>query len=76
MKYDIKALIEKNDKLEELILNTSSGGNILNSNTIQLSEDNFVTFLNNKLPLNTEESLEEFENKLVDNTFRFKVVNV
>lgn len=27
MKYDIKTLIEKNEKLEELILNMSSGNN-------------------------------------------------
>lgn len=46
IKYDIKTLIEKNEKLEELILNTSNSGNFSNNITTQFSEDSFLTFLN------------------------------
>ncbi|XP_029348521.1 uncharacterized protein LOC115035028, partial [Acyrthosiphon pisum] len=74
MKYDIKTLIEKNEKLEELILNMSSSNNNLsigNSANV-LFEDDFLSYLNKILPLKTDETLLEFESKLTDNIFKSK----
>lgn len=45
MKYDIKTLFEKNEKLEDLILNTSNTGNISNNNTSQFLEIFFLLIL-------------------------------
>lgn len=78
MKYDIKTLIEKNEKFEELILNmTFTNNNLSIGNSTNVSfEDNFLSYLNKMLPLKTEETLVEFESKLVDNVFKSKVVNI
>lgn len=80
VKYDIKTLIEKNEKLEELILNMNAAGhNNLSSidNPTNVSfEDDFLSYLNKMFPLKTDEALQEFESKLVDNIFRSKVVNI
>jgi len=78
MKYDIKTLIEKNEKLEELILNMSSCNNnsSIGNSTNVLFEDDFLSYLNKILPLKTDETLLEFESKLADNIFKSKVVNI
>jgi len=79
MKYDIKTLIEKNEKLEELILNMSTGNNNnlpIGNLTNGLCEDDFLSYMNEVLPLKTDEALLEFECKLVDKVFRSKMVNI
>lgn len=78
MKYDIKTLIEKNEKLEELILNMNCGYNnpsIGSSSTVSF-EDDFLNYLNKELPLKTDNALLEIENKLSDDNFRSKLVNI
>ena len=79
MKYDIKTLIEKNEKLEELILNMSSSNynnSSIGNQTNVSFEDDFLSYLNKILPLKTNETLLEFESKLLDNVFKSKVVNI
>lgn len=79
MKYDIKTLIEKNEKLEELILNMNTGynnNNLIGNLTNVSFEDDFLGYINKIVPLKTNEDLLEFESKLMDNVFRSKVVNI
>lgn len=70
MKYDIKTLVEKNEKLEELMINMSSGNLPIGNSTNISFEDNLISYLNKQLPLQTDEALQEFENKLEDGIFR------
>lgn len=77
MKYDIKTLVEKNEKLEELILNMSSGNVLSTGNSTNiLFEDDVLSYLNRELPLQTDEALQLFESKLMDNIFRSQVVSL
>jgi len=76
MKYDIRTLIEKNEKLEELILNMSNNNSSIGNQTNVSFEDDFLGYLNKILPLKTNETLLEFESKLTDNVFKSKVVNI
>lgn len=71
-------MIEKNEKLEELILNISTGNNSnlpIRNFTNGLFEDDFLSYINEVLPLKTDEALLEFECKLLDKVFRSKMVN-
>jgi len=61
---------DKINNIEGMLLNDFKSGD----QTIRNCEDTFQTEFNNLLPLETEENLQSFENKLSNNEFRSKMV--
>lgn len=77
IKYNVKTMIERLDKLDESIQemnNYKKTSNNLMAHPFD-SPDNFLDILDNKLPLKTNDALIEFENKLMENIFRSNLVN-
>jgi len=72
LKYDIRSLHEKVDKHDEIISNNNVGCNKDESN---FEADSFQTLLSTDFPLEDEDALQTFENKLLDNSFRMKPVS-
>lgn len=75
MKYDVKTMIERLDKLEDSIQEMNNKKTSINVMSHHLNQDNFLASLDNELPLKTDDDLIEFENKLTENVFRSNVVN-
>lgn len=77
LKYDIKSLHEKIDKLEELITTTvmvnRSG---VNENNSFDDTDQFQNIVNNTFPLENTGALQHFESQLQDTTFKTKMVSI
>jgi len=73
LKYEMRSLHEKIDKIEEMIRN-----NTMNSNA-ELNKDASVSdlfiSLNSDFPLEDEDALQTFENKLLDNNYRIQLVS-
>lgn len=61
---------DKINNIEGMLLNDFKSGGQSSINC----EDTFQSEFNNLLPLETEENLQTFENKLLNNEFRAKMV--
>lgn len=77
LKYEIRSLHEKVDKLDEIIRNITVNNNIGYSNrdASSFEADSFQTLLSSDLPLKDEDALQTLENKLLDNSFRMQMVS-
>lgn len=77
IKYEVRSLHDRIDKLEDLIVNirhnTTEYGNEDNSSQ---DNDSFQYIINNEFPLKDEDSLQKFEDKLLDQKFRTQVVKI
>ncbi|KAF0688999.1 DUF4806 domain-containing protein, partial [Aphis craccivora] len=72
LKYEMRSLHEKVDKIDEIIRNNTMNSNI-ELNKDASASDLFVS-LNSDFPLEDENSLQTFENKLLDNSYRVQLV--
>ncbi|KAL5239201.1 hypothetical protein ACI65C_006611 [Semiaphis heraclei] len=70
IKYDLNMVSDKINNIEGMLLNDIKIGDQSKSHC----EDTFQIEFNNLLPLETEENLQTFENKLSNNEFRAKMV--
>jgi len=73
IKYDIKSIIEKLDKMHE-DLYSNNIGNKQQISSMANDEEDFQISINNQLPLKDEDGLLFFEEKLTDISFRNKMV--
>lgn len=73
LKYEMRSLHEKVDKIDEIIRNNTMNSNI-ELNKDASASDLFVS-LNSDFPLEDENSLQIFENKLLDNNYRVQLVS-
>jgi len=68
----MRSLHEKVDKLDEIIRNNNVG---YNKDVSNFEADSFQTLLSTDFPLEDEDALQTFENKLLDNSLRMKLVS-
>jgi len=69
----MRSLHEKVDKIDEIIRNNTMNSNI-ELNKDASASDLFLS-LNSDFPLEDENSLQTFENKLLDNNYRVQLVS-
>ncbi|XP_050065012.1 uncharacterized protein LOC114119918 [Aphis gossypii] len=72
LKYKMRSLHEKIDKIDEMIRNNTMNSNIELNKDASVS-DLFIS-LNSDFPLEDEDALQTFENKLLDNNCRVQLV--
>lgn len=73
LKYEMRSLHEKVDKIDEIIRNNTM------NNSVELNKDasmsDLCISLNSDFPLEDENGLQTFENKLLDNSYRVQLVS-
>lgn len=74
IKYDVKSIFEKLDKMHEDLYSNNIGNKEHQIFSKTNDEEDFQISINNQLPLKDEDSLLFFEDKLKEISFRNKMV--